>query len=73
MCFAYSIMQLFIPTLQHVTMPSNSEQRNTMFDFAQKPVLTKMILGFMMDVLLLQYKYGLRAPVISLEFLSCRS
>ncbi|XP_041357221.1 proteasome adapter and scaffold protein ECM29-like [Gigantopelta aegis] len=50
-----SILQLLIPALQHLKMPQNVEERSAKFGFGDKPKISKLLLDYMLDVLLLTY------------------
>ncbi|ESP05333.1 hypothetical protein LOTGIDRAFT_103320 [Lottia gigantea] len=50
-----SLLLLMIPAIQHLKFPSDLTKRKSMFQLADKPEITKLLLDFMMDILLLTY------------------
>ncbi|KAK3091483.1 hypothetical protein FSP39_020174, partial [Pinctada imbricata] len=50
-----SLLLLVMPALSHVTMPSDMADRKTKFAEALKPDVTKVLLDYMMDMLILPY------------------
>ena len=53
-----SLLQLIIPALQYVEIPSDVAKKNEYFQAIKStPKLQKLLLDFMMDTLFLPYKY----------------
>ncbi|KAL5016584.1 hypothetical protein ScPMuIL_006173 [Solemya velum] len=50
-----SLLQLVIPALEHIKFPSDKAKSCSMFGLSAKPQLSKLILDYMMDMLLLTY------------------
>jgi hypothetical protein len=50
-------MQLMIPVLKHVQVPKGETERNAKFGLVDKPKAYELMLSFMLDYLLLPYKY----------------
>jgi len=53
----FSILQLIIPVLGLVKVPQDLEQKDKMFIFKEKPDVAKLFLDFILDVLLMPYRY----------------
>jgi len=53
---ACSFLQLIIPTLPHVRLPSSDAERGDLFWKHESDAVETLLLDFMMDVLLLPYK-----------------
>jgi hypothetical protein len=52
-----SLMRLMMPILYHMKLPSDSSKCKAIFPFSEKPHLAVILLGFMLDMLLLPFKY----------------
>ncbi|XP_055956267.1 proteasome adapter and scaffold protein ECM29 [Patella vulgata] len=50
-----SLLLLMIPALQYLKFPSSAEKRQSMFQLRDKPQISKLLLDYMMDILLLPY------------------
>ncbi|GAB1605474.1 proteasome adapter and scaffold protein ECM29-like [Argonauta hians] len=50
-----SLFQLLVPALQHVKIPSTVSKLEQMYQFADRPNISRLFLDYVMDVLLLPY------------------
>ena len=51
-----SFLQLIIPTLPHIPLPSSDAERDDLFWRHESDAVETLLLDFMLDVLLLPYK-----------------
>lgn len=49
-------MLLIMPALAHVNIPMDPEKRTSLFGLQDEPQVTKQLLTFMLDMLLLPYR-----------------
>ena len=49
-----------MPCFQYIKAPTGSRLQKDVLGVGTDPAMVKVMLGFMMDVLLMPYKYGLR-------------
>ncbi|CAI9736898.1 adapter and scaffold ECM29-like [Octopus vulgaris] len=50
-----SLFQLLVPALQHVKIPSDPSKLEQMYQFSERPNISRLFLDYVMDVLLLPY------------------
>lgn len=55
--YTSSILHLMMPALGHIKMGSDEKKRKQIFGLTDKPLVVNVMLDYMMDVLLLPYKY----------------
>ena len=55
--YTSSILHLMMPALEHIKMGSDEKKRKQIFGLTDKPLVVNVMLDYMMDVLLLPYKY----------------
>ncbi len=55
LCHTCSILQLVLPSLPHLVLPDDLEQRRTILQLQDKPVVRATVLEFMKAYLLLPY------------------
>lgn len=53
--YNFSLMLLIMPALGHINIPMDSEKRNSFLNLQDHPQVTKQLLNFMLDMLLLPY------------------
>lgn len=51
-----SLLQLVMASLQHLQIPSSVAEKKAKFSFVDKPLVSRLLLDFMMDMLLLPYR-----------------
>lgn len=49
------LLQLVLPVLGQIKIPDSKEDKQKMFEFAEKPVVAQILLDFLLDVLLMPY------------------
>ena len=52
-----SVLQLLIPVLGHVTMPSSVAEQKRLYGMADKPASQQLLLDFALHYLLLPYRW----------------
>ncbi|VDI04676.1 proteasome component ECM29 [Mytilus galloprovincialis] len=57
-----SILHLMMPALEHVKMPQDDKQKQQIFGLTEKPLIVKVMLDYMMDILLLPYNAHISTP-----------
>ncbi|XP_076089191.1 proteasome adapter and scaffold protein ECM29-like isoform X1 [Mytilus galloprovincialis] len=57
-----SILHLMLPALEHVKMPQDDKQKQQIFGLTEKPLIVKVMLDYMMDILLLPYNAHISTP-----------
>jgi len=56
--FFSSLLQLVLPVLGQIKIPDSTEEREKMFEFTAKPGVAQMLLDFLLDVLLMPYRFA---------------
>lgn len=52
-----SLLQLVLPVLGQMKIPDSIDERQKMFEFKEKPVVAGILLDFLLDVLLMPYRF----------------
>jgi len=52
-----SLLQLVLPVLGQMKIPDSTDERQKMFEFKEKPVVAGILLDFLLDVLLMPYRF----------------
>ena len=52
-----SLLQLVLPVLGQMKIPDSIHERQKMFEFKEKPVVAGILLDFLLDVLLMPYRF----------------
>ena len=47
-----------MPALQYLKLPSDTAKKRALFNLEDKPQVVKLILEFMLDMLILPYRYN---------------
>lgn len=55
--FSLSLLQLVLPVLGQMKIPDSIDERQKMFEFKEKPVVAGILLDFLLDVLLMPYRF----------------
>lgn len=53
--FPFSVLQLVFPSLYHLVLPEDLEQKKALFQLDDRPVVRATLLDFMKSYLLLPY------------------
>ena len=56
--FLLSLLQLVLPVLGLIKIPDSPGERQAMFEFTKKPGVAQILLDFLLDVLLMPYRFG---------------
>lgn len=56
--FVFSLLQLVLPVLGHIKIPDSTEGRLKMFQFREKSGHVQLLLDFLLDVLLMPYRFA---------------
>ena len=57
--FLLSLLQLVLPVLGQMKIPDSTEERQKMFQIREKIGLAELLLDFLLDVLLMPYRFVL--------------
>lgn len=54
---SHSLLQLVLPVLGQMKIPDSIDERQKMFEFKDKPLVAGILLDFLLDVLLMPYRF----------------